>query len=191
MRGKIFHNVLGTLEHDPLNGVVSPPLMGSCGVVPLTIISPLPDICRHMSNCIVRAEKEVFLATNYWQASNASTLITNALRELSRRAGERGQKVVVKIIYDRGNPKQILDNHQDVSATDYTAKVYQPKALLFSTNRKQNVKLPNPEELPHLDMQVVNYHRPVFGTFHCKYMVVDRRIAILSSNNSMYILVIS
>lgn len=60
-----------------------------------------------MSNCIARAEKEVFLATNYWQASDASTLITNSLKELSRRAGERGEKAIVKIIYDRGNPKQV------------------------------------------------------------------------------------
>lgn len=88
-------------------GMTSPPLMGSSGVVPLTIIAPLPDICRHMSNCIARAEKEVFLATNYWQASDASTLITNSLKELSRRAGERGEKAIVKIIYDRGNPKQV------------------------------------------------------------------------------------
>lgn len=87
-------------------GMTSPPLMGSSGVVPLSIIAPLPDIVRHMSNCIARAEKEVFLATNYWQASDASTLITNSLKELSRRAGERGERAIVKVIYDRGNAKQ-------------------------------------------------------------------------------------
>lgn len=81
--------------------------MGSCGVLPLTIVAPLPDLCRHVSNCIVRAEKEVFLGTNFWVFSDASTLVTNAFRELSRRAGERGTKVVVKIIYDRGNIRQV------------------------------------------------------------------------------------
>lgn len=45
---RIWHDALCTLEHDPLAGVVSPPLMGSSGVVPLSIISALPDICRHM-----------------------------------------------------------------------------------------------------------------------------------------------
>ena len=30
---------------------------------------------------------------------------------------------------------------------------------------------------------MVNFHKPVFGTFHSKYMVVDRRIAIVQSNN--------
>lgn len=81
--------------------------MGSHGVVPLTIISTLPDINRHTANCIVRAQKEVFLATNFWIYSDASLIITNALRELSKRAGERGDKVVVKIIYDRGSMKQV------------------------------------------------------------------------------------
>jgi len=43
--------------------------------------------------------------------------------------------------------------------------------------------LPKPEEIPNIDMEVVNFHRPIFGTFHSKYMVVDRKIAILQSNN--------
>ena len=104
-------------------GMTSPPLMGSSGVIPLSIIAPLHDICRHMSNCIARAQKEVFLATNYWKFSDASTLITNSLKELSRRAGDRGEKAVVKIMYDRGNPKQVIDNHQTVSVEEYTGKV--------------------------------------------------------------------
>lgn len=45
---RVWHDALCALEHDPLAGVVSPPLMGSSGVVPLSIISALPDICRHM-----------------------------------------------------------------------------------------------------------------------------------------------
>jgi hypothetical protein len=45
---RIFHDALLTLEHDPLMGCVSPSLMGSCGAIPLTVIAPLPDICRHM-----------------------------------------------------------------------------------------------------------------------------------------------
>lgn len=45
---RIFHDSLIPLQHDPLMGVCSPSLVGSCGVMPLTIIGPLPDICRHM-----------------------------------------------------------------------------------------------------------------------------------------------
>lgn len=45
---RVYHDALKTLEHDPLMGVVSPPLMGSSGVVPLTIVGSMHDICRHM-----------------------------------------------------------------------------------------------------------------------------------------------
>jgi hypothetical protein len=57
---------------------------------------------------IARADKEVFLATNYWMDSDASRLITDAIRELSKRAGERGERAVFKLLYDRGNAKQVI-----------------------------------------------------------------------------------
>ena len=163
-----YHASLCSLEHDPLAGMVSPSLMGSNGVLPVTVIAPVPDICRHMANLIVRAEKEVFLATNFWIASGAARIITDAIKELSRRAGERGERVVVKIMYDRGNIKQVIDNHQMMSPKQYTARA---------------VRLPAPEEIPNIDMEVQNYHRPMLGTFHSKFMVVDRRMAVVQSNN--------
>lgn len=43
--------------------------------------------------------------------------------------------------------------------------------------------LPHPDEVPNLSLQVVNFHRPLLGTFHQKAMVVDRKIALLNSNN--------
>jgi phosphatidylserine/phosphatidylglycerophosphate/cardiolipin synthase-like enzyme len=121
-----------------------------------------------MSNLIVRAEKEVILATNYWQNSVASKYITNAMKELSRRAGERGEKIVFKLEYDRGSAKQLLDSHYVVPEKEYLGKA---------------VALPRPDEIPHLDIQVINYHKPMLGTFHCKYMIVDRKYAVLQSNN--------
>ncbi|KAF2222072.1 phospholipase D active site motif protein [Elsinoe ampelina] len=164
----IWHDALKCLEHDPLAGVVSPSLMGSSGTVPFTIIAPLPDICRHMSNLIARAQHEVILATNYWKESQASTLITDSLKELSRRAGARGSRAVVKIIYDRGSIKQVLNNHLEVGEAEWTAS---------------GVALPSKADLPHLDLEVVNYHRPALGTFHAKFMIVDRQVAIVQSNN--------
>jgi hypothetical protein len=32
-------------------------------------------------------------------------------------------------------------------------------------------------------MEVINYHRPIIGTFHAKVCVIDRKIALLQSNN--------
>ncbi|KAI1209856.1 IQ calmodulin-binding motif protein [Annulohypoxylon truncatum] len=165
---RMYHDALCTLNDDLANGMVSPSLMGSSGTMPLTITSVVPDIVRHMSNLIVRAEKEVFLATNFWQNGVASKYITNAIKELSHRAGERGAKIVMKIIYDRGSPKQLLEPHYTVPESEYTGKA---------------VALPAPHEIPNIDLQVINYHRPLLGTFHAKYMIIDRKVAVLQSNN--------
>jgi phosphatidylserine/phosphatidylglycerophosphate/cardiolipin synthase-like enzyme len=47
----------------------------------------------------------------------------------------------------------------------------------------EKVKLPPASEIPNVDLQVINFHRPVFGTFHSKFTVVDRKIALLQSSN--------
>ncbi|KAI0600074.1 hypothetical protein F4775DRAFT_547947 [Biscogniauxia sp. FL1348] len=165
---RMYHDALCTIEDNPAYAMVSPSLMGSTGTMPLTIMSVIPDIVRHMSNLIVRAETEVFLATNYWQNGVASAYITNAMRELSRCAGERGVRIIFKILYDRGSPKQLFEPHYLVPESEYTGKA---------------VGIPAAREIPNIDLQVMNYHQPLLGTFHSKYMIVDRRIGILQSNN--------
>lgn len=165
---KVYAQVLRLLEHDPLASMVSPPLLGSSGVITLSIVSVIPDIMRHYADVIVQAEREVFLTTNYWEASTSAKVITDALRELDRRAGKRGQKVVVKIVYDRGNLGQLSDPHQIVPVKEYTG---------------DKVKLPKPEDVPNLSLEVCNYHKPVLGTMHGKWMCVDRRVALINSNN--------
>ncbi|GAA5960569.1 hypothetical protein JCM21900_002846 [Sporobolomyces salmonicolor] len=165
---KIYYEALCTLEKDPLVGLVSPSLMGSTGVIPLSIISVIPDIIQHYCDVIVRAKKEIIFATNFWEASGSATMITDAFKELSRRAGERGERVVIKLMYDRGTPTQVVKQHQLVDEKDYTA---------------ERVQLPSKEEIPDIDLEVLNFHRPPVGTFHAKYLIVDREIALLNSNN--------
>ncbi|KAH9948260.1 hypothetical protein B0H21DRAFT_734365 [Amylocystis lapponica] len=165
---KIYYEVLSTLDDDPWAGVVSPPLIGSRGVVPLSIISIIPDIIQHHYDCIVEADSEVFLATNFWQTSKSATKICDAFIELSRRAEQRGKKVVVKMMYDRANLKMLAETHVRVFEDEWTG---------------DEVKLPKESDMPGLDFELVNYHQPMLGTFHSKFMVVDRKMAILCSNN--------
>ncbi|KIJ17625.1 hypothetical protein PAXINDRAFT_167631 [Paxillus involutus ATCC 200175] len=165
---KIYVDVLATLEDNPWSGVVSPPLLASRGVVNLTIISVIPDIMQHHYDCIVKAEHEVILATNFWQASKSATLVCDAFKELSRRAGERGKKVVVKMMYDRANLKMLTESHVLVEEEEWLG---------------DEVKLPKRSEMPWLDFELVNYHQPLLGTFHSKFMIVDRKMALLNSNN--------
>lgn len=155
------------METEPLAGLVSPSLLGSSGVVPLTIVSVIPDIARHYANLIARAEAEILFATNYWERSHSSAIIADALRELSNRVQARGgEKVVVKLMYDRGNVKQAVKNRIMVKPIYWT-----------------RIGLPAQEEIPGVALEVINYHRALLGTFHAKYLVVDRRVACLNSNN--------
>ena len=98
----------------PLAGVVSPSLLGTTGKVPLIIVGSLHDVVRHWSNIIARAREEVLFATNAWSASGASHYITDALIELSKRAGTRGERVVVKLLYDRGNVANVSSTYSSL-----------------------------------------------------------------------------
>ena len=156
-----------TLDADPLAGLVSPSLLGSSGVIPLSIVSVIPDIMRHYAELMVRAEAEIILATNYWENSASSSVMADALRKLSKRAEARnGAKVVVKLMYDRGNLRQAMKNRIIV------------KPVYWS-----RIGLPTEDEIPGVALEVINYHRPLVGTFHAKYLIVDRRVACLNSNN--------
>lgn len=164
-----FADSLRCLDKDPMAGVVSPPLMGSYGTIPLTVIAPLADVIRHCSNLIVRAQKEVFYITCSWAPSVAQALLKDALIELSRRAGKRGERVVAKIMYDKPGPSNAVTPHQPVKVKTYTSK---------------SVGLPSPEEIPNIDLEVVSLHRLVLGTLHAKFCLVDRKIAAVMSNNT-------
>jgi hypothetical protein len=63
----MYLSLMPTLQRDPLAGLVPPDLLGSTTTMPLSIISLIPDIMQHYRDVIVRAQQEVFLATNYWQ----------------------------------------------------------------------------------------------------------------------------
>ena len=122
---------------------------------------------QHYYDCIVLAKQEVILATNYWQPSNSVDKISNSLRELSKRAAARGQKnLPVKIMWDRGELSQAVDNH-----------------AMVNQEGREALKLPKLDEIPNLILEVINFHRPIMGTFHAKFLIVDRKVALVNSNN--------
>ncbi|KAH9919315.1 uncharacterized protein B0H18DRAFT_1028289 [Fomitopsis serialis] len=65
------------------------------------------------------------------------------------------------MMYDRANLKMLTESHLFVDEAEWTSDA----------------------EMPWVDFQLVNFHQPVLGTFHCKFMIVDRKMAILCSNN--------
>ena len=166
---KLLADAMLSLASAPLSGVTSPQIMASTGVVPLSIFSTGPDIIDHYYQCIVAAKEEVVLLTNYWQQGRNVDKIAEAIRELNRRASARGDaKIVFKIMWDRG-PQSVSD-------------LFRSRKPVPPASWKQN-GLPTPEELTHIDMEILNYHRPIMGTFHAKLLLVDRSLALLNSIN--------
>ncbi|CAM4798953.1 unnamed protein product [Rotaria magnacalcarata] len=163
---KLFHNVLCTLRRDPLAGRVSPSLIGTTGVIPLSIISTISDILQHYYHCIINAEKEILLATNYWEKGESVNIIGKALRDLSKRAGNDNRYIIVKLIIDHPTKENLMHNHNILPPSEWS-----------------RYDIPSPEEMPNVSLEVNNYHRIILGTFHTKFMIVDRRMALLNSNN--------
>lgn len=76
--------------------------------------------------------------------------------------------LTLSTVYDRGVLPQEGGAHQIVDPKVYTAK---------------GVELPAPSEIPGVLLEVQNYHVHPVGSFHQKSMVIDRKVALLSSNN--------
>lgn len=163
-----FSDALNCLDADAQSAVVSPPLMGSHGTAPLTVIAPLADVIRHCANLIASAEREVFFVTCVWSPSLAQRLIRGALLELSRRAGRRNQRVKAHFMYDAAGLSSLSDSHNRVKPGSYTGK---------------SVGLPAPDEIPNVDLEVMNLHTIPLGTLHSKFCVVDDKYAAIMSNN--------
>jgi len=69
-------------------------------------------------------------------------------------------------MYDRGSWEQLWNSHAPVSPEKWAT-----------------IDLPTQKEVPGIDLEVINFHRVLLGTFHAKFLVVDRKVALLNSNN--------
>lgn len=117
--------------------------------------------------------------------SDSVNTVSGALRDLSRKVVEaKRPKVIVKIMYDRGSLEQIWNAHAPVKSSGWTP-----------------LDLPAKEDIPGLDLEVIvsgttsalgkvinadpgqNFHKMLLGTFHCKFLIVDRKVVLLNSNN--------
>jgi hypothetical protein len=77
-------------------------------------------------------------------------------------------------MYDRGNLKQVFGSHQlvpPVRNSQLTNSMMAIDISLQEVYTGDEIKFPHPSEVPNLDLEIVNYHRPALGTFHAKWMV--------------------
>ncbi|SNX87803.1 uncharacterized protein MEPE_06514 [Melanopsichium pennsylvanicum] len=225
----VLADCLLPLPRNPMSGVVSPPLLATTGIVPLSIFSTGPDIIGHYYDCIVAARREVVLLTNYWQGGKNVDRIAEALRELNkrvlkrrklraleaRRKGQSGRTPQEEksakqddLLLNQGAPGSVaraerdenLNDQDDIELGPPTAEDRvvvklmwdrgpQTLADLFRLrkpvppNMWKTNGLPTEDEIPNLTMEILNYHRPLMGTFHAKLLIIDRQVALINSNN--------
>jgi hypothetical protein len=77
-------------------------------------------------------------------------------------------------MYDRGNLKQVFGSHQlvpPVRNPQSASSMNKNDIRLQEVYTSDEIKFPHPSEVPNLDLEIVNYHRPALGTFHAKWMV--------------------
>ncbi|KZV94113.1 phospholipase D/nuclease, partial [Exidia glandulosa HHB12029] len=157
---------LSTVLDEPSSAVASPALMGATGVVPLTVVSVIPDIMQHYHDTIAAARSEVLLATNAWEKGKSVDLVTSGIRALEERCANEGRTVTFKLLVDAASLRNAIS----------------PRYYRTSSHWEE-FGLPTEAEIPHIKLEVINYHIPPLGTFHSKFMVVDRQIALVNSNN--------
>ncbi len=162
----MYKSTLDAAIAHPETAVVSPSLLGSTGKVTLTIVSTIPDIMRYHHEAIASAQSEVLLATNTWEPGPSVSQISTALVKLNHQAQAENRRVAVKLIMDTPSIRNAIESR-----------------FVRKPNTWESIGLPKAEDVPHLDMEVINYHAVPLGTFHSKFTVVDRRFALVHSNN--------
>eukprot|EP00026_Physarum_polycephalum_P003289 Phypoly_transcript_03299.p1 GENE.Phypoly_transcript_03299~~Phypoly_transcript_03299.p1 ORF type:complete len:737 (+),score=104.43 Phypoly_transcript_03299:201-2411(+) len=159
---KVYSDVLRSVQEHPQADIVSPDLMATSGIVPMTIDAPYDSLLLHYRDCIVNAEKEILFAAGFWKVGKATDIITKAFRELNRRVAERGgPKVLIKIIWGRPTFHHRKNTHKE----------------------KVKLAIPTPTECPFIDIETMDGNKMPLGAFHVKYLLVDRKMILLTSSN--------
>jgi len=73
---RTYHDILLSIQHDPLARVTSPSLIGSTGVVPMTVIGPLIDNARRMSNLMDNRADETQVTSLSMQSNHSRSTHT-------------------------------------------------------------------------------------------------------------------
>ncbi|KAK5462814.1 hypothetical protein LTS15_002526 [Exophiala xenobiotica] len=120
---------------------------------------------------IKSARMEVILVTCFWAPSVTRDAINEALIQLSKKALETSCKISVQICFSSSSIARNL-----LWPTPKEGQFYPPTTW-------KKLGLPDAYELEGLDVKVVRKFFWPFGIIHSKYIIVDRKLAILPSCN--------
>ncbi|KAG9190816.1 hypothetical protein G6011_08904 [Alternaria panax] len=119
------------------------------------------------------ASHELILVTCFWARSKTLDTLNEVLRSLSDKAVRRGtDKIRVRICFSSSSIFQKLFHKQ---AT--TGQTYPPSGWV------KKLGLPHPSELNGLDLKVKSIFMLPFSVMHPKFLLIDRKTAVLPSCN--------
>jgi phosphatidylserine/phosphatidylglycerophosphate/cardiolipin synthase-like enzyme len=119
------------------------------------------------------ANHELILVTCFWARSATLDTLNGVLRRLSDKAVRRGtEKIRVRLCFSSSSLFQKLFHTQSLTGTSYPSSVWVKK-----------LGLPDPSELNGLDIKIKSIFILPFSVMHPKFIIVDRKTAVLPSCN--------
>jgi len=127
-------------------------------------VGHIHDVVRICCKEIEKARSEILITSSYWEGASLSAfMLSRSLRRTVRNNGN----IVIKIVVDNGSRENIGKKGNLVTIDKHKWK----KELgLFFDDMLQ-------------DVQVKSVHVPLLGTMHAKFLVVDNKRVVISSNN--------
>jgi phosphatidylserine/phosphatidylglycerophosphate/cardiolipin synthase-like enzyme len=116
---------------------------------------------------------ELILVTCFWARSATLETLNGVLRRLSDKAVRRGtEKIRIRLCFSSSSIFQKLFHAQTLTGTTYPSSVWVKK-----------LGLPDPSELNGLDIKIKSIFILPFSVMHPKFIIVDRKTAVLPSCN--------
>lgn len=126
------------------------------------ILSSLHDIIVFLCNILEKAENEVLFVMSYWEGASLSAAMIN--RSIKKILAEK-TSVKIRIIVDNGTWKNLFSPTREI----LPHKIKSNLGLKVDTSKH--------------DLRAKSVHFPLFGTMHAKFLLVDRRVVVICSNN--------
>lgn len=141
----------------------------STGRVTESLIGNGLVITQYLSDLLVQAQTEVLFSTCFWASSPSLSLLHDALLTLNQRARRETRRVTVKVMFSSYSIRQ---NFLSLKGT-----------RIWKQSTWRQLGLPAAEMLDALDMTVFSRFKKPFGIMHAKFLVIDRSVVVLPSNN--------
>lgn len=125
----------------------------------------------HIIPAILTAQSEVVLVTCFWAASETRDALRDALFQLSAKAVQAATIISVQICFSSSSLARNM-----LLPTPKDGQQYEPRQW-------PTLGLPNASQLSGLDVSIKRKFFWPLGIIHSKYVIVDRKLAVMPSCN--------